>query len=74
MALTFCGHPGKVSRTSFTLAKLSSDSGPERSASKTGKPVYRFLRVGATLARPKGAPSLPPGYSYVNSQTWTRRF
>ena len=35
------------------------------------------MRVGAVqreLARAKGAPLLPPGYSYVNDQTWVRRF
>ena len=35
------------------------------------------MRVGAAqreLARDKGARFLPPGYSYVNQQTWTRRF
>ena len=39
--------------------------------------VYRRMRVGAAqreLARDKGARFLPPGYSYVTLQTWTRRF
>ena len=39
--------------------------------------VYRSMRVGAAqreLGRDKGAFFLPPGYSYVNHQTWARRF
>ena len=39
--------------------------------------VYRRMRVSAAqheLARDKGARFLPPGYSYVTRQTWTRRF
>ena len=39
--------------------------------------LYRRMRVGAaqrTLARDHGACFLPPGYSYVNHQTWARRF
>ena len=39
--------------------------------------VYRRMRVGAAqreLARAKGARFLPPGYSYVNHQTWARQF
>ena len=39
--------------------------------------VYRRMRVGAAqreLARDKAARFLPPGYSYVNHQTWARRF
>ena len=34
------------------------------------------MRVGAAqreFARDKGARFLPPGYSYVNHQTWARR-
>ena len=39
--------------------------------------MYRGMRVEAAQrepARNKGTRFLPPGYSYVNHQTWTRRF
>ena len=39
--------------------------------------VYRRMRVGAVqreLARDQGARFLPHGYSYVDHQTWARRF
>ena len=39
--------------------------------------MYRRMRLRAAqreLARAKGARVLPPGCSYVNHQTWPRRF
>ena len=75
---TCCGHRGNVNRTTFNLANniLECWAGTPLLLGSTNR-AHRPMRVGAAqreLARDKGARFLPPGYSYVDHHTWTRRF
>ena len=74
---SLCRHLGNVNWTSSTPQHILEYWAGAPQQLRQANRVYCYMCVGAAqreLSLDKDPRVLPPGYSYVNGQTWTRRF